>query len=265
MEEKRLDTIDGKGVPEESTAPENKTQAQKQKSRKKNSLLRDLGSLLFRILFLLAAVYVLFFHIVGLTLMPNGDMAPRVDAGDLLLFYRLERTFKAQDIIVFQKPASALEVPAVEFFDDEEEFFEEEPEEELPEAVIPERPKTFTEKLSSAVNRFDRKVKSLMGRKLPAEDAGTLVCRVVAVAGDTVEISDDERLIVNGNAMIETGIFFSTPEYAGFVEYPLELQAGEVFVLADHRQGGADSRFFGPVKEEEILGTVITLLRRNKL
>ena len=43
------------------------------------------------------------------------------------------------------------------------------------------------------------------------------------------------------------------------------MQAGEVFVLADFRNGGADSRFFGPVKEQEILGTVITLVRRNHL
>ena len=54
----------------------------------------------------------------------------------------------------------------------------------------------------------------------------------------------------------------NTPAVA---EYPLTLSEGEYFVLADYRNGGADSRFFGAVKEDEILGTVITILRRNNL
>ena len=49
------------------------------------------------------------------------------------------------------------------------------------------------------------------------------------------------------------------------MEYPLELGQEEYFVLADYRNGGADSRFFGAVKEQEILGTVITIMRRNNL
>ncbi|MBQ6207780.1 MAG: S26 family signal peptidase, partial [Oscillospiraceae bacterium] len=35
--------------------------------------------------------------------------------------------------------------------------------------------------------------------------------------------------------------------------------------LADSRNGGSDSRYFGPVRRDEILGTVITILRRNNL
>ena len=88
---------------------------------------------------------------------------------------------------------------------------------------------------------------------------------MVAGPGDTVEISEGERLVVNGNAMIESNIFYSTPEYEGFVAYPVKLGEGQYFVLADFRTGGADSRFFGPVNEDEILGTVITIARRNNL
>ena len=88
---------------------------------------------------------------------------------------------------------------------------------------------------------------------------------MVATEGDTVEISEGERLIVNGNSMIESNIFYSTPEYSGFVDYPYTLGEGECFVLADRRNGGADSRFFGAVSRDEILGTVITIMRRNNL
>jgi signal peptidase I len=49
------------------------------------------------------------------------------------------------------------------------------------------------------------------------------------------------------------------------VNYPVTLGPGECFVLADKRDEGADSRFFGPVKREEIQGSVITIMRRNNL
>ena len=82
---------------------------------------------------------------------------------------------------------------------------------------------------------------------------------------DTVEITDEGQVLVNGNALIETNIFYPTTVYLGFTEYPVTLGPGECFVLADQRDGGADSRFFGPVKESEILGTVFTIMRRNNL
>ena len=98
-----------------------------------------------------------------------------------------------------------------------------------------------------------------------SNESDTFVCRVVAVAGDTVDITDEENLIINGNTMIESNIFYRTPRYEGFVEYPITLKEGEVFVLADKREGGEDSRYFGPVKIEEIVGTVITVARRINL
>ena len=167
--------------------------------------VRDYQSLLIRFAALLLVIWLLFFQIVGLTHMPNADMSPRLDAGDLLLFYRLAGDVSAQDIIVIEKAA-------------------------------PDNPK-----------------KQLF------------VCRVVAVAGDVVEITDDEQLKVNGHSMIEQNIFYPTARYEGFTEYPLTLGEGQCFVLADWRIGGSDSRYFGAVEKSEILGTVITVVRRNGL
>ena len=45
----------------------------------------------------------------------------------------------------------------------------------------------------------------------------------------------------------------------------MKLEEGEYFVMADLRNGGMDSRYFGPVSQDEIEGIVITLLRRNNL
>ena len=58
-------------------------------------------------------------------------------------------------------------------------------------------------------------------------------------------------------------IYFETPMYEGFVEYPLWVKSGEYFVLADLRKGGEDSRYFGPVSVSEIKGIVIGQFRRS--
>ena len=91
------------------------------------------------------------------------------------------------------------------------------------------------------------------------------VGRVVAREGDTVEITEEAALIVNGNMVIEDNIFYPTSLYEGFVEYPLKLKKDEFFVLADKREGAEDSRYFGPVKKSEIKGTVIGQFRRSNI
>ena len=234
-------------APVNETAPaagEQKDAAAQEAAAKKAKLhrrhVKALRNLLFRVLALALVVYILFFHLVGIVVMPNADMYPRVDAGDMVLFYRLENHIRAQDIIVFRKPTASLEASYTR--------------EEAEAAVA--RPE------KSAI----RKALDWLGFADPADPPmTTFVCRVVAGPGDTVSISEDERLIVNGNAVIETNIFYNTPMYGSFVEYPLTLGEGQYFALADYRNGGADSRFFGAVNVDEILGTVITLLRRNNL
>lgn len=89
------------------------------------------------------------------------------------------------------------------------------------------------------------------------------VGRVVASGGDTVDITDSGNLVINGNIVVETNIYTSTPRYEGFIIYPVTLSEGEYFILADYRAGGEDSRYYGVVYEKEILGTVITVIRRN--
>ena len=43
-------------------------------------------------------------------------------------------------------------------------------------------------------------------------------------------------------------------EYENRTEYPVTLGEGEYFVMADRRNGGMDSRYFGTVKQDEIRG-----------
>ena len=201
--------------------------------------MKALRSLLIRTAALALVLYVLFVHLVGVMVMPTGDMAPRMDAGDLVLFYRLERNWHAQDVIVFRKPTASLE-------------------------------RSYAQNAAEASVRTEksaiRRALDWLGFADPAEPPmTTFVCRIVAGPGDTVEITDSEHLVVNGNTVVEHNIYYSTPPYEGFVQYPLTLGEGQYFVLADSRNGGADSRFFGAVNADEILGTVITVMRRNNL
>ena len=93
----------------------------------------------------------------------------------------------------------------------------------------------------------------------------TYIGRIVAVPGDTVDISDAEALVINGNSMIEPNVYTITPKYEGFVEYPVKLGEGEYFILCDNRSGSEDSRYYGSVAKSEIKGKVITAVRRNDL
>ena len=96
-------------------------------------------------------------------------------------------------------------------------------------------------------------------------DGQTFVGRIVAAGGDTVEITEDAQLKVNGSVVIENDIYYSTPAYDSEVTYPLTLGSDEFFVLGDHRENAEDSRWFGPVARDQITGKVITVIRRNDI
>lgn len=229
-EEKALS--EGNVLSEEQTAAAEEAERAWQKRHRRR--VRAVRSFLLRLFSLALVVYILVFHIVGIAIMPNGDMYPRLDAGDLLLFYRIDRNIKSQDIVVIDK-AVQEDYSAVQ-------------------AQPAEEPTFF------------RKALNWLGFKDPAAPpTRRFVGRVIACAGDTVNLSDEQGLIVNGNTLVEPNIFYPTKPYEGYMEYPVTLKPGEYFVLSDYRNGGADSRFYGPVKLEEIQGIVITVVRRNNL
>ncbi|MDR1496202.1 MAG: signal peptidase I [Clostridiales Family XIII bacterium] len=90
------------------------------------------------------------------------------------------------------------------------------------------------------------------------------VRRVVAVAGDTVDITE-EGLMVNGARQQEPEIYEATQRYADGPAFPMTLSAGRVFVLGDSREDATDSRVYGPVNADDTLGSVIALIRRRNM
>ena len=238
MGKKRATKAESVNIKSAGSSQYDATSVLRRKNRRRH--LRALRDLVIRIVLLLLVVYILFFHLVGITVMRSGDMHPRIDLGDLVLYYRLESSYHAQDVIVFEKPTASLD-----------ESYKETKAVEADEAIS---------------KPWWRQALDWIGFKDPNEPEKTMfICRIVAGPRDTVEISEEARLIVNGNTMIEPDIFYPTNGYVGYMEYPVTLKEDEYFVLADHRSGGADSRFFGAVNKSEILGSVITILRRNNL
>lgn len=148
---------------------------------------------------LLAAVYIIFGRIFGLTPMKGGDMQPKIAAGDLLLYYRLQDEFARNDIVLMRR------------------------------------------------------------------DGAQYVGRIIGLPGDTVEITEGKELVINGNRIVETEIFYETEAFVEATQYPLTLGDSEYFIMGDHRESAKDSRYFGAVKETELKGKVITAIKRTDL
>jgi signal peptidase I len=163
-----------------------------------NPVLRELGSLAVKIAVVCAVAASALTFVWGAHRNTDPDMAPAVNDGDLVLFYRLDKDYAADDLLLLD-------------FDGERQ-----------------------------------------------------VRRVVAVAGDTVDITED-GLEINGMVQPEPDPRARTERYTDGTALPLTLADGQVFVLGDARQDATDSRAYGPVNTDDTLGTAITVIRRRDL
>lgn len=94
------------------------------------------------------------------------------------------------------------------------------------------------------------------------KDGQTQVRRVVANAGDVVDITSD-GLVINGAVQQEQDIYQNTDRYEEGVTFPLTVPEGHVFVLGDSRRDSTDSRIYGPVDIEETKGKVMAVIKRR--
>ena len=89
-------------------------------------------------------------------------------------------------------------------------------------------------------------------------DGTPFIKRVIGVGGDVVEVRDDGFVYIDGTRLEEPYVFLidgapqptsSSPDQERWV-----VPEGELFVMGDHRSSSADSRAFGPIPIDAVVG-----------
>lgn len=88
----------------------------------------------------------------------------------------------------------------------------------------------------------------------PVEEGEFYIKRVIAVSGESVH-SADGALFVNG-CLLEEDYAFCCNKDDVFSNY---VKEGKLFLLGDNRPFSEDSRIFGPVPEELVIGRVLMI------
>jgi len=90
---------------------------------------------------------------------------------------------------------------------------------------------------------------------------GLVVKRVVGLPGDTVEITVDGHLLLNGTLQDESNRLFDPLENSGMGE--ITVEPGTLFVLGDNRANSIDSRDarIGLIPRESVRGVVTRVVR----
>lgn len=101
--------------------------------------------------------------------------------------------------------------------------------------------------------RLWRNLAESIGIRTPQSE---FIKRVIGLSGDTVE-GRDGVVYVNGEAIDEPYL----PRYAVTEDFAMvEVPAGELFVMGDNRSDSIDSRSFGPIPEEDIVGRAFIVM-----
>ncbi len=93
----------------------------------------------------------------------------------------------------------------------------------------------------------------------PANADIDFIKRVVGLPGDSVSISSG-KVYLNGKQLSEPYISVYTPVFpGGFLKEgdQISIPQGSYFVLGDNRPGSSDSREYGPIPFEHIIGRVV--------
>jgi len=95
-------------------------------------------------------------------------------------------------------------------------------------------------------------------------DRDFAIKRIVGVPGDTIDIkSDTKELIINGERQQQSEYLEIAYAKEEGITYPLTLGENEYFVIGDNRPVSWDSRNYGRVTVDEIVGRTIVVVHNN--
>jgi len=109
------------------------------------------------------------------------------------------------------------------------------------------------------VKRFP--IEIVRGDIVICKEGGELLCkRVIAVPGDTIFISEDNNVYINGVLNSEFSLPDTYSEKSNYCNTELYIPSNMYFVMGDNRGNSLDSRFFGPLDKKLIVGRVLKIL-----
>ena len=85
--------------------------------------------------------------------------------------------------------------------------------------------------------------------------------RVVAMPGSDVDFPEGGGYTVNLNYPTEEIVYQTYADSESDMRYPVRLQSDEYFIMNDFRSNTKDSRTYGPIKKEQILGKLLFQMR----
>jgi signal peptidase I len=95
----------------------------------------------------------------------------------------------------------------------------------------------------------------------PIEDGRVLIKRCIAVGGQTVDLRSGkvvvDGIIIDEPYTLDKPSLPLEPMRDVRIEYPYTVPQGSIWVMGDNRTNSLDSRYFGPVSEEDITGKAL--------
>ena len=127
--------------------------------------------------------------------------------------------------------------------------------------TLQEQDRVLVNKLSYDVHEINRGDVVVFERPeaLPAApgDPEDLIKRVIGLPGDEL-LARDGTLYVNQRELIEPYLAEGTFTFG--LDDPVTVGEGEIFVMGDNRENSSDSRVFGPISEDSVIGRAFSVM-----
>ena len=160
----------------------------------KEKLIKNIIRLLIKIVILVIIYYIFFGVVFGIKRMETSFMSPNITEGDLLVYYRIDKSYELGDVVVIKN------------------------------------------------NKKN-------------------VYRIVAKEGQTVDVNEQGILLIDGYPEEHQAFYETNSDENSQITFPYTVEEGKFFVMNDYRLEKKDSRAFGTIFADSIIGKVIGRLQ----